>query len=136
MPSKKRLELLKFDPLVIDDRRKELPFDEKTEELILSSILNCASDPFVIKTLQVIKPPYFYNPKHQIIANAILTLFYQNSPIDIVTVTDRLRAIQQLEAAGGIKEIMNLSNKLYSLNSTHFNYWFYEILSPPFFSSP
>ena len=130
MPSKKRLELLKFDPLVIDDRRKELPFDEKTEELILSSILNCASDPFVIKTLQVIKPHYFYNPKHQIIANAILTLFYQNSPIDIVTVTDRLRAIQQLEAAGGIKEIMNLSNKLYSLNSTHFNYWFYEILYP------
>ena len=130
MPSKKHSTLLKFDPLVIDDRKKEMPYDEHTEALILSSILNSGSDPAVFKVLQAMKPFYFYSARHQVIANAILELFHLNSPIDILTITERLRAVGQLEMAGGIKGINSLSDQSSGFIESHFYYWFFEILYP------
>ena len=41
-------------------------------------------------TIQMLREEYFYRPEHQVIFRAILTLFEQTKPIDLLTVTQQL----------------------------------------------
>ena len=58
---------------------------------------------------EILKPTSFYEPKHQLIYEAITDLAQQSEPIDFLTVTERLRAKGQLEKAGGADFISQLT---------------------------
>jgi len=51
--------------------------------------------------LQYLKPHDFYLQTHRRVYEAIISLFEQNSPTDIVTVTTELKRMKELEAVGG-----------------------------------
>lgn len=59
----------------------------------------------------------FYEPKHQLIYQAILDLKNNHKAIDVITVTDRLKSTGDLEKIGGAGVIANLSNRIAA--STH-----------------
>ncbi len=54
----------------------------------------------------------FYDPRHQMIFEAIQELSAEHSAIDIVTVTARLRKLGNLEAVGGAVVLAGLSEKV------------------------
>ena len=58
---------------------------------------------------EMLKPSSFYDPKHQLIYEAISDLAQQSLPIDYLTVTERLKAKGQLEQAGGAEFISQLA---------------------------
>ena len=67
-----------------------------------------------------LKPESFYDTHHQKIYAAIRDLATDNSPIDILTVTEQLRRTGDLEFVGGPVAITELSRKV--LSSAHVEY--------------
>ena len=62
----------------------------------------------------LLKADCFYLESHQHIYRAIIGLFNENSPIDILTVTERLRRDGTLEQAGGGYALTELSHRVAS----------------------
>ena len=68
----------------------------------------------VTNSIDILRPEYFYDPKHKVIYAAINNLFNRSEAIDILTVTNELKATGQLEVAGGAYYVANLTNKVAS----------------------
>lgn len=62
----------------------------------------------------ILKPESFYKEAHQRIFKAIINLFAESEPIDLLTVTSRLRATGDLVLAGGPAYITELTTKVHS----------------------
>ncbi len=62
----------------------------------------------------ILKPDSFYKESHQRIYSAILTLFVDSEPIDLLTVTSKLRSTGELEIIGGAAYITELTSKINS----------------------
>lgn len=75
------------------------PHDKDAEQGVLGAML--LSSQTVVEIADAIKPEDFYVPAHQLIYNAIIDLFTDNSEIDPVIVAGRLDRNNQLERAGG-----------------------------------
>jgi replicative DNA helicase len=60
------------------------------------------------------KPEFFYKEAHQKIFSAIIKLFGNSEPIDILTVTNQLKKDGELEKAGGAFYVSQLTNKVAS----------------------
>ena len=67
-----------------------------------------------------LKPHSFYESKHQVIYQAILSLAAADSPIDVLTVVDQLQKNGELENAGGPAYIAELSRSM--LSAAHLEY--------------
>ncbi len=65
-------------------------------------------------TIQMLLPEYFYRPEHQIIYQAILKLFEQSKPVDLLTVTQQLMQDGHLEEIGGSMYLSQLTNRVVS----------------------
>jgi replicative DNA helicase len=63
---------------------------------------------------ETLKPASFYEPKHQLIYEAIMDLAQGSESIDFLTVTERLRRKGQLEKAGGADYIAGLTTDVAS----------------------
>ena len=62
----------------------------------------------------------FYDPRHKIIFQAISRLYAEHSPIDMLTVSNELDAHGQLDDAGGLQLLSELSSRIAS--SAHVEY--------------
>ncbi len=69
---------------------------------------------------EILQPQSFYDPRHQIIYEAIQSLNIENQPMDILTVTDKLERMGKIEEAGGAPYITALSGMV--LSSAHIEY--------------
>ena len=65
-------------------------------------------------TINIITKESFYDPRHQFIYGAMHDLFANTKPVDLITVTDRLQKNGELEAAGGVAYIAQLTNRVAS----------------------
>lgn len=64
--------------------------------------------------IDILKADSFYKEAHQRIYNAIITLFTNSEPIDLLTVTTQLRQLGELEVVGGAQYITALTTKVNS----------------------
>jgi replicative DNA helicase len=71
--------------------------------------------------MDILSPGDFYDPSHEIIYNAIVSLFDKMLPIDILTVTEKLKQAGNLEKAGGAYAIVELANKVASGANVEFH---------------
>jgi replicative DNA helicase len=71
--------------------------------------------------IELLKPEVFYKSEHQIIYAAIMRLFSQVKPVDILTVTDELRQSGELELVGGPYYIAMLTNRVASSANIEFH---------------
>jgi len=74
----------------------------------------------VTDTIDMLSGDSFYDPKHQFIYGAIRELFGTSNPIDLLTVTQKLRENGELEGAGGVVYISSLTQRVAS--SAHVEY--------------
>lgn len=73
------------------------------------------------KVADLVLPPDFYRPDHQTIYRAILRLYEKNSPIDLVTLTNELEALKELDSVGGAAYLATLVNAVpTALHVTHY----------------
>ncbi len=64
----------------------------------------------ISKAIECIKSEYFYRDAHKTIFEVILSLFEKGEPVDLVTVTEELRAKSELEKIGGVSYLTTLAN--------------------------
>ncbi len=86
------------------------PQNIETEQLFLGCLL--IDKDAIIKVADIITENDFYKDSHKTIFEAIKELFSRREPIDIITVSDRLKEKNQLEAAGGRTYLAELSNSV------------------------
>lgn len=66
------------------------------------------------EAIELLQEKSFYDPRHRFIFKAIAGLFERNVPVDIITLTEELRRIGQLEVVGGGYYISELSTRVAS----------------------
>ena len=64
------------------------------------------------QVLEVINQSDFYREAHQKIFAAMLNLYERNEPADLITLSEELRRLNQLEEVGGIEYLNNLVNTI------------------------
>ena len=62
----------------------------------------------------MVKPETYYDPRHQKIQEAIITLSVKEKPVDILTITEQLARLGYLEDVGGPASVVELSSKVAS----------------------
>jgi replicative DNA helicase len=82
------------------------------EEAVLGAAM-LDKDAFAI-VIDILKADSFYIDAHQLIYKAMLELFEKSAPIDLLTVSEKLRTMGEYEAAGGASYLVNLTNKISS----------------------
>jgi len=80
------------------------------EEAVLGAILVEPST--VDDTMGELSPECFYDPKHRMIFEAMVSLNREHTAIDLITVSDRLRSLGNLETIGGPVALADLSQKI------------------------
>lgn len=88
------------------------------EESVLGAMLlepNC-----VDLALEELTPQCFYDPRHRTIFEAMSSLSSEHCPVDIVTVTDRLKSRSQIDEVGGVVTLSRLSEKVGSAANIEF----------------
>ncbi len=71
--------------------------------------------------IDTLNPDAFYKEAHQVIFNAILTLFKDNQPVDILTVTNQLKSDGTLDLVGGPFYITQLTSRIASAANIEFH---------------
>jgi replicative DNA helicase len=69
----------------------------------------------------ILKTDSFYKESHQRIYSAIVTLFADSEPIDMLTVTAKLRSTGELEMIGGASYIISLTGRVNSAANIEFH---------------
>lgn len=88
------------------------PQDTELEQVVLGAIM--LEKGAFLEVADILKPQVFYKQKHQAIFEACLSLFRQNEPIDLMTVTHQLKEQGKLEMVGGPLTIAQLTQKVNS----------------------
>jgi len=103
---------IKSPSVLTGDIGKIPPQAVDVEQVVLGAMMleqNAVND-----TIDILSAESFYDPKHQYIYRAIHELFATTNPIDLVTVTSKLQKKGELEAAGGVAYISQLTNRVAS----------------------
>ena len=97
---------------------RDLPYNEDAERVVLGSIL--LSKDALYKVLSTLLEDDFYVGKHQLIYRAIVSLQVKRIEIDVLTLTEELMLMQQLEAAGGVEYLKVCTDTVVALASLDF----------------
>jgi replicative DNA helicase len=86
------------------------PQDIETERAVLGSLM---IDPnAIIKVTDLLSSTDFYKPSHQKIYEVILDLFNNNQPIDVLSVSTKLKEKKWLEEIGEVNYLTDLINEV------------------------
>lgn len=86
------------------------PHSDEAEFSVLGSIL--IDSDAIISVADFLRPEHFYSQSHASIFKAILDLYEERSPIDIVTLTEKLKKNRDLTNIGGTSYLADLVNKV------------------------
>jgi len=86
------------------------PQNVEAEASVLGALL--IDKDAIIKVAEFLRPEHFYREGYASVYRAILSLYEQGDPIDMVTVPAELKKIGQLDKAGGISELTDLVNRV------------------------
>jgi replicative DNA helicase len=89
------------------------------EEAVLGAMM--LENDRLAEVIEVLKAEAFYKEHHQLIFSAIQSLFGNNQPVDILTVTEELRQRGELDVVGGPYYITMLTNRVASAANIEFH---------------
>lgn len=84
------------------------PQDLEAEKSLLGALMLDNGD--LPDVLDVLKPDDFYEPRHQDIFRAMVNLYDEHQPIDLLTLTNELKTKRKLRGVGGAAYLTELSN--------------------------
>ncbi|HXD94515.1 MAG TPA: DnaB-like helicase N-terminal domain-containing protein, partial [Bacteroidia bacterium] len=108
--NKPKLKLQNYTPPTLDGKLQPQAVD--LEEAVLGAMM--LEKEALSNVIDILKPEAFYKPAHQSIYRAVLDLFNNSEPVDLLTVTAQLKKNAELEMAGGAYYISQLTNRVAS----------------------
>jgi len=87
-----------------------LPNDVEAEQAVLGAMI--IDKDAIANVLEIIRPDDFYREDNREVFSAIVDLFENSKPIDLVSIKEQLRLRGTLDAVGGIPFIAELSTKV------------------------
>jgi replicative DNA helicase len=97
---------------VLIEQGKVPPQATELEEAVLGALM--LEKDALTSVIDSLKPEVFYKETHRIIFHAIHNLFKRSEPVDILTVTNELRTLGDLDLVGGPYFITQLTNRIAS----------------------
>jgi replicative DNA helicase len=95
------------------------PQSVELEEAILGA---CMLESEAINlVVDILTPECFYKEANQILFMAIIDLYKRSSPIDILTVCQKLKSLDKLEEVGGAYYISSLTNRIASSSNIEYH---------------
>ena len=85
-----------------------MPHDEVAEKSLLGAVI--INNDILPEVLTLVRPRDFYEQRHQTIFQAIVDLYDQHKPVDLLTLTAELKSKKQLNAIGKASYLAELSN--------------------------
>ena len=92
------------------DIRKVPPQNLEAERAVLGAIL--MDNESIYAVMEILDSSAFYQPSHRLIFGTMLELSERGDPIDIVTLSERLRSAGSLDKAGGPDYIPTLADEV------------------------
>ena len=89
------------------------------EEAVLGALM--IDNESLSDTIDSLQPEYFYKLDNQKIFEAIINLFNNSKPVDILTVSEELKRMNALDSVGGMIYISQLTNNISSSSNTEFH---------------
>lgn len=86
------------------------PHSTEAEESVLGALL--LDKDAVIAVAEILRPEDFYDERHRSIYEAIISLFEERIPVDVLTVTERLKKKKVLKNVGGATYLAQLTNNV------------------------
>ena len=94
------------------------PHDLLAEQSVLGGML--LSQDAVADVTGLLNGKDFYVPKHETIYDAVLSLYARGEPTDVITVTDELTKSGDLQRAGGVEYLHNLTAQVPTASNARF----------------
>ena len=95
------------------------PQNIEAEKSVLGSLMLDSKSIDVI--IDILRPDDFYHNKHKIIFEAMFDLYQNKEPIDILSLSSRLKDKKHLESVGGSSYLTELVNSVpTSSNAKHY----------------
>lgn len=107
----------------MSDKTNVMPNNLDAEQAILGCLL--LDNAIIPDVLEKLSEEDFYVESHQFILAAMKQLYYEHKPLDMVTLADKLDSESNLEKAGGIEYLTDLTEAVPS--AANYNHYF-EIL--------
>src|SRR5271163_4661261 len=85
------------------------PHNLEAEQSVLGSILLSDRSLYALVIEEGLRADDFYRERHGTIYEAMLALYNESEPVDVLTVTDRLRQSGKLEDVGGVATVDGLT---------------------------
>jgi len=102
-----------------DNLRKVPPQNLDAEASVLGAIM--LENDAINRVLEILTPEDFYRESHRKIFRATIELSERNEPVDIITLSDLLKAKDQLEGVGGTSYLASLNDLVpTAANVTHY----------------
>lgn len=87
---------------------KTPPHSLEAEKSVLGAVL--IDRDAVVAVIEFLEAEHFYSPKHQSIYAAVVDLYREREPVDVVTVSEKLKTQKQLTEIGGIDYLKSLAS--------------------------
>src|ERR1700741_5108449 len=105
-----KLKATTYTPILLDGKLQ--PQAVELEEAVLGAMM--LEKEALSQVIDILKPESFYKVAHQSVYRAIVDLFKNSEPVDILTVTTQLKKSGELELAGGAYAVSQLTNRVAS----------------------
>lgn len=79
------------------------------ERALLGALLS--DEAAMCRIAHMVSPESFYKPVNRVLYAALLDMFERGTPIDLVTVTEKLRANKKLDEVGGVAFLSDISSE-------------------------
>lgn len=99
-------------------RKESLPYNADAERAVLGSAI--LKESMANNVLTSLEEGDFFEGRHQLIFRAISSLYSKRVAIDILTVTEELMNIQELDNVGGVKYLQECADSMVALQNLEF----------------
>jgi replicative DNA helicase len=92
------------------DKVRIPPHSVEAEQSVLGALL--LDKDAVVAVVEFLRPEHFYDDRNQKIYDAIMQLYQDREPVDVITVSERLKKAKDLSGIGGTDFLAELVNKV------------------------
>ena len=102
--------LAPLPPEELETQETKLPFSMEAEQSVLGGLMRDASNFDAVA--EVLAEEDFFKRQHQRVFAAMKTLIERSQPIDVITVSERLSQLEELDAVGGLDYLTDLATNV------------------------
>lgn len=100
---------------------KEIPQNDGLEQAVLGALL--LEKHAIEKVSEILKPESFYKKAHQLIYQTIFEVYNESNPVDLISITNKLRDKNLLTEVGGSFYVSELTMRVNSSANVEFHAW-------------